>query len=253
MKKIFIMLICAMSLVAYAKQTPQKLPQEPNATTESTETHAIRHIETTNLLTNIESKVREAAVKVYAPGGGHGSGGLIKYKGLQLILTAHHVTDGALGQMYFVSAPGEAHRAILIYKDPLHDIALLYLPNEFEHYSPMKWKVSDDIAPVGHNITYSGYPSWHNLMSFRGHVAGYEVIPEAGQQIILQTYGFFGSSGSVIYDSDGKIVGVLWGVDIQRNGVHENIIWVAPIQNLNMDLALGAFCNSIIDKPRACR
>ena len=41
-------------------------------------------------------------------------------------------------------------------------------------------KVSKKIAPVGHDITYSGYPSWHNLMSFRGHVAGYEVIPEAG-------------------------------------------------------------------------
>ncbi|HAI41388.1 MAG TPA: hypothetical protein DCM40_26380, partial [Maribacter sp.] len=79
------------------------------------------------------------------------------------------------------------------------------------------------------------------------------VIPEAGQQIILQTYGFFGSSGSVVYDSDGRIVGVLWGVDVQRDGIHKNIIWVAPIQNLDMDLALSAFCNSIIDRPRACR
>jgi len=253
MKKLFIMLACAMSLVALGNQKPQKLPQSPQAKTELSETHAIRHIEAANLLTNVESKVRDAAVKVYTPGGGHGSGGLIKYRGLQLILTAHHVTDGPLGQMYFVSAPGEAHRAILIYKDPLHDIALLYPLNEFEFYEPMKWKITKKIAPVGHNITYSGYPSWHNLMSFRGHVAGYEVIPEAGQQIILQTYGFFGSSGSVVYDSEGRIVGVLWGVDVQRDGVHKNIIWVAPIQNLDMGLALGAFCNSIVERPRACR
>ncbi len=253
MKKLLIILTAAISLVAMGSQLPEKLPQHPQAQSELSETHSISHIEATSLLTSVESKVREAAVKVYTPGGGHGSGGLIKYKGLQLILTAHHVTDGPLGQMYFVSAPGEAHRAILIYKDPLHDIALLWLPNEFEFYEPIKWRVSKKIAPIGHDITYSGYPSWHNLMSFRGHVAGYEVIPEAGQQIILQTYGFFGSSGSVVYDSDGRIVGVLWGVDVQRDGIHKNIIWVAPIQNLDMNLALSAFCNSIIDRPRACR
>ena len=68
---------------------------------------------------------------------------------------------------------------------------------------------------------------------------------------ILQTYGF-GSSGSVVYDSEGRIVGVL-GVLMSKEMYSRNIIWVAPIQNLDMDLALSAFCNSIIDRPRACR
>ena len=79
----------------------------------------------------------------------------------------------------------------------------------------MKWKIREEIAPVGSSITYSGHPSWHNLLSFRGQVAGYELIPDKGQQIILQTYGYFGSSGSGVYDTDGYLVGILWGIDLE--------------------------------------
>ena len=60
----------------------------------------------------------------------------------------------------------------------------------------------------------------------------------------------------LIYDNDGKIVGVLWAVDVERSPsfqIQENMIWVSPIQNLNIDLALTALCNGMPEKPRACR
>ena len=53
--------------------------------------------------------------------------------------------------------------------------------------------------------------------------------------------------------SDYNIVGVLWGVDTQSEGVHENIVWVAPIQNLNIDLAIKPLCNALGGAPRACK
>ena len=129
-------------------------------------------------------------------------------------------------------------------------------PKHFKYSEPMKWKPRKELVDIGQNITYSGYPSWHSLLSFRGHVAGFETHPDAGQQIILHTYGWFGCSGSVIYDPDGKIIGVLWAVDVERRPtlqVQENIIWVSPIQNLDIDLALSALCNGMPEKPRACR
>jgi hypothetical protein len=217
MRNIFLTLLCVFSFSAHSS------PIETPIAEEVSETHITNTVEATNLLTNVEKKVREASVKIYTPRGGHGSGGLIKHKDVQLVLT------------------------------PLHDISVLYLPNKFQHYQPMKWKPIDSLATVGHEITYSGYPSWHNILTFRGHIAGYETIPDAGQQIILQTYGYFGCSGSVVYDTDGHQVGILWGIDSQRDGVHENIVWVAPIQNLDLDLALSALCENIPDKPRACR
>jgi S1-C subfamily serine protease len=170
-----------------------------------------------------------------------------------LILTAHHVADGDVGQAYLITTEAEQQLGVLIYSDPLNDIALIYPTQDFVFAKPMKWKAKDTISVTGLPITYSGYPSWHSLLSFRGNIAGYELLPGKGQQIILQTYGYFGSSGSVVYDADGYIVGILWGIDVQRDGVHENIVWVSPIQNLNIKLALEPLCVGLGEVPKACR
>ena len=209
-------------------------------------------VEVSTSMSSVEKKVREASVKV-STGGGHGSGGLIRYKDLQLVLTAQHVADGMLGSTYIIRTLHENKRAILIYSDPLNDMAVLWLPVKFEHSKGIKWNPSESISEVGTRITYSGFPSWHNLMTFRGYVAGYETHPHAGVQMILDTYGWFGCSGSLIYSSEGEMIGILWGVDIQRNSVQENIIWVSPIQKLDVNLALKPLCEGLGDKPRACR
>jgi S1-C subfamily serine protease len=229
------------SVAASTAETTQEIQESSLSTTQINSSYS-----------STEKKVRNAAVKVVTAMG-HGSGSLIKYKDMILIITAHHVADGEIGQTYLIATESEQQLGILIYSDPLNDIALIYPTAEFNHAKPMKWRVKRDISAVGEAITYSGYPSWHSLLSFRGNIAGYEPLPDKGQQIILQTYGYFGSSGSVIYDSDGYMVGVLWGIDLQREGVHENIVWVSPMQNLNIKLALRPLCIGLADQPKACR
>jgi len=203
-----------------------------------------------------ERKVREAAVKI-TDGFGHGSGGIIQYRDLQLVLTAQHVADGRIGQQYYVMNGSTMETAILVYSDVAHDISVLYLRegNQLEgrgiRYSPRS-----EISPIGTRITYSGHPSWHSLMTYRGYVAGVEHLGGRGPQLMLNTYGWFGSSGSVIYDTQGDIVGVLWGVDIEKYPdlqVQENMIWVSPIQNLDMSLAIVELCVALEDEPRACK
>ena len=93
-------------------------------------------------------------------------------------------------------------------------------------------------------------------MTYRGYVAGVEHLGGRGPQLMLNTYGWFGSSGSVIYDMHGDIVGILWGVDIEKYPdfqVQENMIWVSPIQNLDMKLAIKELCVALEDEPKACR
>ena len=203
-----------------------------------------------------ERKVREAAVKI-TDGRGHGSGGIVQYRDMQLVLTAQHVADGRIGQQYYVINGSTMETAVLVYSDVAHDISVLYLRegNQLEgrgiRYSPR-----NEISPIGTRITYSGHPSWHSLMTYRGYVAGVEHLPGRGPQLMLNTYGWFGSSGSVIYDTQGDIVGILWGVDIERYPdlqVQENMIWVSPIQNLDMSLAIVELCIALEDEPRACR
>ena len=222
------------------------------ATVETTETYKTEPVEVSASLTAVEKKVRDSSVKILA-GNGHGSGGIIRYKDMQLILTAQHVADGRLGSTYLARTLYEDKLAVLVYADPLHDIAVLYVPDKFEHTKGIKWNPGPKLSEVGTQITYSGYPSWHNLMTFRGYVAGYETDPQAGVQMLLNTYGWFGCSGSLIYNQDGEMIGILWGVDLQKGAVQENMIWVAPIQNLDIKLALKTLCDGMGEKPKACR
>ena len=216
----------------------------------------IDHVET--IKDSVEKRVREAAVRVTVPfTGGHGSGSYIQYKDLKLVFTAQHVADGELGTNYLVTYKHESHMATLIYADEPNDIAILYVRTAFRHIEPMKYNPLDHVAQVGTNVIYSGYPSSHKLMSFTGRVAGYENGPGIGKEIILQTYGWFGCSGSVIYDTKGRQVGILYGVDVEYYPgvqVQENMIWVAPITDINIEKAIKPFCRGYQGKrPKACR
>ena len=207
-------------------------------------------------LTRVEKKVRDSAVKI-TDGYGHGSGSIIKYHDLQLVLTAQHVASGYIGAQYLVINGNTVATGVLVYADPLHDIAVLWLPegNDLDGRG-LKYNPRAELSPIGGEITYSGHPSWLSLMTYRGYVAGIETLPGAGPQLMLNTYGWFGCSGSVIYDTNGEIVGILWGVDIERRPdlqVQENMIWVSPIQNLDMKLATKELCIALEDEPRACR
>ena len=251
MKK-FIALLTLLVFACVALGAPKTNKIPTTALSNEYKTHPI-----SESFTMVEEKVRQAAVKVIRFEGGHGSGSLIKYKGSQFVLTAQHVTDGNLGQTYMLQSRSEQKLAVLIYADPLNDIALLYLAKHehFERIKPIPFKTVKKIPAVGTKINYSGYPSFHSLLSFRGSIAGYEFERGGGTQIILNIFGWFGSSGSVIYDEYGKIVGVLWGIDVDyyREQVNNNIVWVSPIQNLDMDMALRPLCTEIPHLVEACR
>ena len=192
-------------------------------------------------LTKTEKKVRGSAVKI-TDGDGHGSGGIVQYRDLQLVFTAQHVANGRIGQQYYVLNGSTMEVALLIYADPLHDIAVLYLGegNQLEGRG-MKYSPRQELLPIGGEITYSGHPSWHSLMTYRGYVAGIETIAGAGPQLMLNTYGWFGCSGSVDIEQRP---------DLQ---VQENMIWVSPIQNLDIKLAIKELCIALENDPKACR
>jgi len=205
-------------------------------------------------LTVVEKKVRNAAVKVMT-GGGHGSGTVVQYKDLTLVLTARHVTDGPIGMEYLVSNKEEQRTAVLIYQSENHDVAVLVLKKDFYNLKAMSWKPTKSYD-IGTDIVYSGHPSWHKLMSFTGRIVGYEEVAGAGTQLIVNTYGWFGCSGSGVYNTDGELIGILYGVDVQYvygTQIQENMIWVAPIKNINIKNSLEAFCRGSIEDYKACK
>ena len=201
-----------------------------------------------------EKRVRNAAVKVVT-GGGHGSGTVVQYKDLTLVFTAKHVADGKLGQQYLINKDIEQRNATLIYQSKEHDIAILVVPSGFDRIKAMNWNPASKYD-IGTDIIYSGHPSWHKLMSFNGRIVGYEEVAGSGTQIIVNTYGWVGCSGSGVYNKKGELIGILYGVDVQYaygTQIQENMIWVAPIKNVNMDDALDAFCRGSLKNYKACR
>ena len=178
-------------------------------------------------LSSIEKDVRAAAVKVTTAGGGHGTGSLIKYKDVVLVITAKHVAKDPIGTEYAILKDGERVRSTLLYKSDIADVSVLMLNGTFL-----------------------------KLMSFKGRIAGYEVLNSGATQLIVNTYGWFGCSGSVLYSTKGHIVGILYGVDIEyypNTQVNENMIWVAPIKQINIDEVLKAFCMGSVGKYKACQ
>jgi S1-C subfamily serine protease len=251
MKKLLILIaIFVCTFTASADTVKPELPTTALST-------SYRTLPIKSAMSRAEGQARKAAVRVGRLDGGYGSGSVVDYKGSQFVLTAQHVANDILGSVYLIQYRAEEKLGVLVYTDPLNDIALIWLAEheEFTTIEPMPYKPRTRLGRVGERINYSGYPAKHSLLSFRGSIAGYETHPMAGTQIILNVFGWFGSSGSVIYDEDSKIVGVLWGVDVDyyQNQVNENIVWVTPIQNLDIDLALQPLCGQIPDLVRACR
>jgi V8-like Glu-specific endopeptidase len=158
-----------------------------------------------------------------------------------------------VGTSYIVQHAGDRRRAILIYSNEAHDIALLWLEHPWPKNVAMEWNPTDEIAEVGTAITYSGFPASHSLMSYRGRVAGHEIMPDGSTNILLHTYGWFGCSGSAIYNSNKELIGVLWGIDSGRGQPVESMIWVSPIQHLNLKAALKGICYTLENEPRACK
>lgn len=243
LKFIKIILLCLMPAIAMADYTPPAPAEQ---------------ISSKSLA--IEKEIRSASVRVTVPfTGGHGSGSYIRYKDVHLVITAQHVADKRLGTSYLLTHKEESHLGILIYSDPVSDIAILYVSTHFRTIEPMKFDPVAGIAEVGTAIYYSGYPSHHKLMSFTGRIAGHENKKEipGSKEIILQTYGWFGCSGSVIYNMKGQQIGILYGVDVEYYPdiqVQENMIWVAPISRINMENALAPFCRGYQGKrPKACK
>jgi hypothetical protein len=174
-----------------------------------------------------ERRTRSASLKIITPTGGHGTGTLFDYNGMMVIFTAAHVTTE--GPIYLAQDRwGEQRFAVLVYVDPKVDFAVLAV-DPFEKTAPVKFRLPryNLRDKIDLEVIFSGYPSQHDLMTMRGSVAGFE-----GPSMIVNSSAWSGSSGSSVFDSEGKFIGILYGVSLASSFTGpralENFIWVMP-------------------------
>lgn len=185
-----------------------------------------------------EQRVRTAAVKVRSLLlGGHGSGTYMVAHGRHVVVTAAHVIRSE-SVMAIDGRDGETVVGKVVFIDEANDLAFLVVPKMETRtairYRPYK---SYDERLVGAHLTYTGFPSHHDLLTIRGYVSSMEE-----QMVVTNMFGWFGASGSGAFDKHGRLVGVVSGIDIGNFSAMgfrlplESIVWVAPVSQIDHEM-----------------
>ena len=141
-----------------------------------------------------------------------GTATLFSYKGKQIVVTAAHVVRGAT--QYFIESRYEAgveRRLKLIYYDEVADIAIMIPTTKIETIKPIKLRTAKSKHMyVGTKTIYSGYPNNHSMLTIHGRISGFT----NSANLILDTYGWGGASGSSVFDEKGRLLGILSAMDV---------------------------------------
>ena len=94
-------------------------------------------------------------------------------------------------------------------------------------------------ADEGLEVLYTGFPGNHGHtepLTLQGTLAG---IDDGSGFVIIQSYAWMGSSGSGVFDSRGRYIGVLVALDVDRGlfgpQLQENIVYVSPIWGVSVE------------------
>jgi V8-like Glu-specific endopeptidase len=165
---------------------------------------------------------RNSAVKIFTKTG-HGSGSYIKLYKKSYIITAKHVVKNSL--IVAVKAGKEVVVGEVVFKLKKQDIALIKIP-KLKFKNPVELiDLASNSLKISEEIVYSGYPSFYNMLTTGGQIAG-----ERKGNIILQGLAWPGSSGSGAIGKKGKIVGVITAIGKGKKQLIETIVWMEPIR-----------------------
>ena len=194
-----------------------------------------------------EQRARSAAVKVRSLlEGGHGSGTYMIAHGRRVVVTAAHVVRNE-SVMAIDGRDGETVVGQVVFVDQDVDIAFVVVP-EIETRTAIRYRPQRryDERLVGTTLTYTGFPSHHDLLTIRGYVAAVEKA-----HLVTNMFGWFGSSGSGVFDQHGRYMGCVSGIDIGSMGFGlriplESIVWVAPVSMLDHEMVKIRIITSVV-------
>lgn len=145
--------------------------------------------------------------KVYS----FGSGNYFRSGKYRFVITAAHVVDDSDGVLV-VEKSMNSVMAKVVYRNDKTDIAILKLERKLLHTKPVYYRRAIRNLP-GEPVYYTGHPAGVAFFVEEGIFSGYH-----NDNLLVNVFAFPGSSGSVLFDDDGRVVGVLSAVKAEMAG-----------------------------------
>jgi len=180
----------------------------------------------------IKSSVRIVAMSDKETELGHGSGNYFKIGKHRFVLTAAHVVADDNLVMY-IQDGGFLVEAGVAYVDNVRDIAII-VPKANLTVKPISYKRNKKPNIVGETVVYAGFPADFGLSVFNGTVSICST-----SSFTMQSFALPGSSGSVVFDNKGRVLGVVSALKMgfyphsPFPQLHPTMVYVARTNNLS--------------------
>lgn len=144
-----------------------------------------------------------------ASGGGAitGSGNYFKIRDEHFIITAAHVIDD-MTEVFITERSGFSYKAEVKHVDYFRDIAIIIPEKKLMYTKAIDYRSSKYIE-IGKEVFYCGQPNNQHFTLFDGRISGID-----GQFLLINNFAWPGSSGSVVFNKEGRVVGILSAVSV---------------------------------------
>ena len=138
---------------------------------------------------------------------GSGSGNYFKIGKHRFILTAAHVVSGE-DYILIIERGFNMVEAEVVYIDHNSDIAILIPKEKLQYTKPVKFR-RDINNQMGEKVYHCGHPAREGWHISEGLLTGVH-----SEVLMINTFAWPGSSGSVLFDESGRVLGVISAIRV---------------------------------------
>lgn len=165
---------------------------------------------------------------------GSGSGNYFKLGKDRFIITAAHVVLGS-EDVIIIEKSLSFTEAKVVYVSEENDIAVLVPKEKLRFTKALHFKM-DKKNEMGEKVYHTGHPAREGWHMSEGLLTG-----TREDFLLINTFAWPGSSGSVVFDESGRVIGVLSSIRVDVimqifPQFVEHIVSASNIKNLEMDL-----------------
>jgi S1-C subfamily serine protease len=159
-----------------------------------------------------------------------GSGNYFQIWNKYFVMTAAHVVDGK-SEIFLTERSGYTYKAKVVHIDKFKDLAILIPETRMRYTKAVPYRPARGLD-VGREVFYCGNPNEMYFTSYHGRISGV-----SDQYILVDTFAWPGSSGSVVFNDAGQVVGVVSAISVEApTGVPvlvPHFVRIGPLLNLS--------------------